>query len=111
MFTNTTTLLHQALPWPCPLAVGGCCASCQHDSDCNAFTYCSQKGGCLLGDGTRLQFGHCELLRDDDVAAGRQPAWADWTSTNPLLSGYVAPSAVPDPPAAGAGRRLLKGAM
>lgn len=31
--------------------IGGCCASCAAFRGCNAWRYCSQKGGCRLPEG------------------------------------------------------------
>ena len=85
-------------------AVGDCCTSCQKTTSCNSFEYCAQRGGCGLGDGTLIEYGSCTLVHDLDVAAGATPAWSDWSTTNPLISGYYLSSGVP---ASVAGRRLL----
>ncbi|KAL4421363.1 hypothetical protein ABPG75_010654 [Micractinium tetrahymenae] len=69
--------------------VGDCCASCAKAAGCNAFQYCTLKGGCRLLDGTSRPFGSCQLYHDDAVAAGQPPVWVDYNGTTPLISGYV----------------------
>jgi hypothetical protein len=32
-------------------SVGACCDSCKATANCNAWTFCSQKGGCRMPDG------------------------------------------------------------
>ena len=37
--------------FPVQGTIGGCCASCAAFRGCNAWRYCSQKGGCRLPEG------------------------------------------------------------
>ncbi|KAI7844504.1 hypothetical protein COHA_001863 [Chlorella ohadii] len=70
--------------------IGGCCASCAAFRGCNAWRYCSQKGGCRLPEGQVIKYGACTLLRSSELAAGSPPNYADFSATTvPLASGWV----------------------
>lgn len=69
--------------------MGDCCASCQATPSCNAWQYCSQKGGCRTPNTPAQPYGACRLLRSAEVAAG-QASYSDWSAlTVPFISGYT----------------------
>ena len=74
--------------------MGACCASCQADPRCNAWLYCSQKGGCRTPGAPAQPYGACQLLRSAEVAAGQPPAYRDWSAlTVPFISGHTVAAA------------------
>lgn len=103
--------------------IGDCCNSCAATSGCNAWRYCSQKGGCPMPNGAPIPYGFCALLSSPELAAGQAPSYEDFSAvTVPLASGFplagpvkaapvTAPvaEATPAPPlvvAAGGNRRM-----
>ena len=42
-------------PHPAQGTIAGCCSSCAATSGCNAWRYCSQKGGCRLPEGQTIK--------------------------------------------------------
>ncbi|PSC73937.1 Beta-Ig-H3 fasciclin [Micractinium conductrix] len=79
--------------------IGDCCASCAATSGCNAWRYCSQKGGCAVPETTGLtnyKYGYCQLLTSAEVAAGQPPAFINWDAvTVPLASGFIPRGGIP----------------
>lgn len=73
------------LPRCVQATIGDCCASCAATSGCNAWRYCSQKGGCAVPETTGLtnyKYGYCQLLTSAEVAAGQPPAFINWDAVS-----------------------------
>lgn len=70
--------------------IGECCSACASAGNCNAWTYCSQQGGCLMPSGSLIPFGQCVLKNSQELSNG-SPAWFEDVNavTVPLVSGYV----------------------
>ena len=74
--SHPATLLPPTPLPPTPQAtIGDCCASCAATPGCNAWRYCSQKGGCRMPDRTLFKYGYCALLRSGEVASGQAPSY------------------------------------
>lgn len=70
--------------------IGDCCESCSTTSGCNAFVYCSLKGGCELPESQSIQFGSCTLLNNEGVAKGGSPFYSqNSVLLAPQTSGWI----------------------
>ena len=70
-------------------SIADCSESCQKTQGCNAFRYCSQRGGCTTADGTPWKFGYCLLQYSAEVASGNAPVYYDFEFDYPFASGYL----------------------
>ena len=91
--------------------MGDCCASCQATAGCNAWQYCSQKGGCRTPNAPAQPYGACRLLRSAELASGQAPSYSDWSAlTVPVISGYTVGAGQPAPAAAAAAQPVVQAA-